>query len=145
MLHNGYLNEKYITFVTTCEIFLHWFFKNAVNRQNIWEKMLKNYFSKCLHVTWDNFIHYISVLLNLNVLNYTPSLKKRSHQLIVTLYTLPIYLSLHNKLVRTLFEGRPVYYSVIFQIIPLKRQNIWNLKKKDTNIFLSMYIRVEHI
>ena len=38
-----------------------------------------------------------------------PSLEKRSHQLIVTLYTLFISPSLHNQLVRTLFEELPVF------------------------------------
>ena len=38
-----------------------------------------------------------------------PSLEKRLHQLIVTLYALFISPSLHNQLVRTLFEELPVF------------------------------------
>ena len=44
------------------------------------------------------------------LLRYRPSPEKRSHQLIVTLYTESIYPSVHNHLMRTIFEGRPVAY-----------------------------------
>ena len=38
---------------------------------------------------------------------YRPSLEKRSHQLIVTLYTISMNPSVHNQLMRTFFEGQP--------------------------------------
>ena len=40
---------------------------------------------------------------------YWPSLKSGSNQLIVTLYILSIYPSVHNQQIRTIFEGRYVY------------------------------------
>ena len=46
------------------------------------------------------------VFLENGSLSYRPSPEQRSHQLIMTLYTLSIYSSVHNQLMRTLFEGR---------------------------------------
>ena len=42
-------------------------------------------------------------------MNYRLFLKKGSDQLIVTLYSLPIYPSVHNQLIRTFFEAWTLY------------------------------------
>ena len=46
---------------------------------------------------------------------YRPSLEKGSNQLIVTLYTLTIYLFVYNQLIRTLFKARIVVTVKIYK------------------------------
>ena len=43
------------------------------------------------------------------------SLEKGSDHLIVTLYTLAIYPSVHNLLIRTFFEARPLFLKMVHQ------------------------------
>ena len=42
--------------------------------------------------------------------NYRPSLERGLDQLIMTLYTISIYASVHNQVIRNLFEARPLVH-----------------------------------
>ena len=54
-----------------------------------------------------------SFCFQVQIVSYRPSLKKGSNQLIVTLYTLTIYSSVHKQLIRFIFEARTLRSSYI--------------------------------
>ena len=58
-------------------------------------------------------------------MNYRLFLKKGSDQLIVTLYSLPIYPSVHNQLIRTFFEAWTLYGLKQKKKCNFRRKQIW--------------------